>query len=329
MQRKEYLAVFTSLILVLFLLTGCGQGADEASGGNEEESNGDSGKPKVAVVLKGLDQEYFKLVEKGAKQAFKDFGVDGTFLAATTQTDTEKLINILEDLLNKEPDALVVMPSTEAAIPVLERYKEKNIPVLFIDTDLNWEGKTTYIGTDNYTAGQEAGKFLATKLSKGDEIAILEGVLGTEVSEERVKGVKDFMKDRGIEVIASQAADFDRVKAVTAMENILTANPGIKGIFTANDEMAIGALKAVKSRNLDIPIIGIDGTSDALESISNGGLTASVAQQPYDMGYKGVENVLKALNGETVEKRIDSSIDVITKENAEEKLEEIKNILGK
>jgi ribose transport system substrate-binding protein len=130
-------------------------------------------------------------------------------------------------------------------------------------------------------------------------------------------------------VVASQAADFDRVKAVTVMENILTADPNLKGIFAANDEMAVGALKAVKSRKLDIPIIGIDGTSDALDSIHNGGVTASIAQKPYEMGYKGVENALKAINGETVEKSIDSSIDTITKENALNKLKEVKDILGK
>jgi ribose transport system substrate-binding protein len=329
MKNRLMLTAIT-LLTAMLLLAGCGgqeSNADSNESGNK--AGDDSGKPKVAVVLKGLDQEYFKLAEKGAKQAFEDLGVDGTFLAATTQTESEKFINILEDLINEEPDALVVMPSTEAAIPVLERYKEKDIPVLLIDTDLKWDGKTTYLGTDNYTAGQEAGKFLAAKLSKGDEIAILEGVLGTEVSEQRVKGVEDVMKEKGIKIVASQAADFDRVKAVTAMENILTANPNIKGIFTANDAMAMGALKAEKSRNLDIPIIGVDGTSDALESISKGGVTASVAQEPYDMAYKGVENALKVIKGEKISKRIDIGIDIITKENSQEKLEELKGMLGK
>ncbi|MFB5193531.1 sugar ABC transporter substrate-binding protein [Neobacillus sp. KR4-4] len=330
-MKNRLMITAITLLTAMLLLAGCGgqESSKVASNENGNKTEKDSGKPKVAVVLKGLDQEYFKLAEKGAKQAFEDLGVDGTFLAATTQTETEKLINILEDLTNEEPDALVVMPSTEAAIPVLQRYKEKDIPVILIDTDLKWDGKTAYIGTDNYTAGQEAGKFLAEKLSKGDKIAILEGVLGTDVNEQRVKGVEDVMKEKGIKITASQAADFDRVKAVTVMENILTANPDIKGIFTANDEMAIGALKAVKARNLNIPIIGIDGTSDVLKSISKGDVTASVAQEPYDMAYKGVENALKAIKGETVEKNIDSSIEVITKENAGEKLEKVKSILDK
>jgi ribose transport system substrate-binding protein len=329
-MKKRLITTFITLLAVIFLMSACGQESNKTSSAESGAGSGkDSGKPKVAVILKGLDQEYFKLAESGAKQAFKDFDVDGTFLAAPTQTDTEKLINILEDTINKNPDALVVMPSTEAQIPVLQRYKEKNIPVLLIDTDLKWNEKTAYIGTDNYTAGKKAGEFLASKLSKGDKIAILEGVLGTEVSEQRVKGVKDIMKEKGIKIVASQAADFDRAKAVTATENILTSNPKIKGIFAANDEMAMGALKASDSRNLDIPIVGIDGTSDALESISNGKLTATVAQKPYDMGYKGVENALKAIKGESVNKKINSGIDVITKNNSAKKMVEVKDILGK
>lgn len=331
-ERKKLFSILASLLVFVLLLAGCGKSSNETTSVTTEgegESQNESGKPKIAVVLKGLDQEYFKLAEQGAKQAFNDFGVEGIFLAAATQTETEKLVNILEDTLNKEPDALVVMPSTEAAVPVLEKYTEKNIPVLLIDTDLNWDGKTTYIGTDNYTAGKEAGTYLASNLSEGDEIAILEGVLGAAVSEERVKGVEDVMKEKGIKIAASQAADFDRVKAVTVMENILTANPNIKGVFTANDEMAMGALKAITSRNMSIPIIGIDGTTDALDSISNGGITATVAQKPYDMAYIGVENALKALNGETIEKNITSPISVVTKESALSLLEEVKTILGK
>ncbi|MCM3399529.1 sugar ABC transporter substrate-binding protein [Oceanobacillus profundus] len=318
---------FVTLLTVLIVIAGCsGQNGASATGENGGKANG---KPNIAVVLKGSDQEYFKLAEQGAKQAFEDFDVNGTFLAASTQTNTTEIINILEDLLIEEPDALVAMPSTEEQTPVLKRYHEKGIPVLLIDTDLDWDDKTTYIGTNNYTAGQKAGNFLASELSEGDEIAVLEGVSGAAVSEERVKGVEDAMEEEGIKIVASLAADFDRVKAVTTMENILTANPNIKGIFTANDEMAMGAYEVVKSRNLDIPIIGIDGTSDALESISNSGLTATVAQSPYQMGYQGVENALKVVNGETIEKEIDIKIEVLTEENAGDSLVEINTILSK
>lgn len=316
-----------SFVAVLIFLSGCSEGTVEGS--KNDNGSDKSGKPKVAVILKGINQEYFKLAEAGAKQAFKDFDVDGTFLAAASEVEAEKLINILEDQLNANPDALVVMPSTESTLPVLKRYHEKGIPVLLIDTDLDWDEKATYIGTDNYTAGKEAGEFLASKLSKGDEVAILEGVSGTAVSEDRVKGVKDTMKELGFKVVTSQAADFDRVKAVTVMENIITAHPKVKGVFTANDEMAMGALKIVESKNNDITIVGIDGTSDALKSISNGGVTATVEQKPYEMGYLGVENALKAIDKEDIEKQIDSGVEVITKENAADKSIELDKKLGK
>ncbi|MEE3951871.1 sugar ABC transporter substrate-binding protein [Peribacillus frigoritolerans] len=323
--------LFTLFSVMLLLLAGCNGGVDSESGTQKTEaSDKEDGKPKVAVVLKALNSEYFKLMEAGAKKAFEDLGVDGTILAPSNETEVEKQINMLEDLLNRDLDALVVMPSqSDAAIPVLEKYKAKGIPVLLADSDVNWKGKTTFIGTDNYTAGLEAGKALASQLKKGDKIAILEGVLGTPTNEERVKGVEDAAKEAGLEIAASQAADYDRVKAVSAMENILTANPDIKGIFTANDEMALGALRATTSRNMSVPIVGVDGITEAVESVNADGVYATVAQRPYDMTYKGVENALKVLDGEEIEKRIDSGLDVITKENSEEKLSELSELLGK
>lgn len=331
MKGNGLLSILSSFAFILLLLTGCGQKSAGTSPESSDQDNKDrDGKPKIAVVLKSLEAEYFKLMESGAKQGFEDFDVEGTILAPSGQTQVMEQINILEDLLTKNLDALVVMPSqSEAAIPVLEKYREKGIPVLLVDSDVEWDGKTTFIGTDNYTSGKEAGKELASHLKARDEVAIIEGVLGTPVSEERVQGAKDAIEEAGLKIAANQTADFDRVKAVSVVENILTANPTIKGIFAANDEMALGALKAVAARNMSIPIIGIDGTSEAMESISDGKLTATVAQQPHDMTYKGIQNALKVIDGETINNRITSGKDmVVTKENAAGKLEEVKNLLG-
>jgi ribose transport system substrate-binding protein len=325
-MKSKIIKLITYIVIAMFIIAGCSQ--QDSTGGDSSSSSNSDG-PKIAVVLKGSDQEYFKLAEQGARQAFEDLDVNGIFHAATTQTDTTQLINILEDLLIEKPDALVVMPSTEAQIPVLDRYRENDIPVLLIDTDLDWDGKATYIGTDNYSAGREAATYLASLLEKDDKIAVLEGVTGAKVNEDRIAGFEDVMKEEGIEIIASLSADFDRVKAVSAMEDILTAHPYISGIFTANDEMGMGALEAVEARNLDIPIVGVDGTTDGLESISNGGMTATISQDPYNMAYLGVENALKILNGESIEKRIDSGIAIITKENAASELDRVKKLLNK
>src|SRR5690606_6000340 len=129
-------------------------------------------------------------------------------------------------------------------------------------------------------------------------------------------------------IAADQPADSDRAKGMSVMENILETNPNIKGVYAANDDMALGALRAIEAEGLDIPVIGTDGTIEAVESIIAGGLTGSVAQMPYDMGDEGVEAALKAIKGEEVDKRIDSGVDIINPENAEQKLSDLKAMLG-
>lgn len=328
MKKNKLFIVFLMSILSILVLAACSDDAGGSSEGVEDEIKGDADQPTIAVVLKGSDAEYFKLAEAGAKQAFKDFGVNGKFLAASTQTQEQELINILEDLSTDDPDALVLMPSTGSVIPTLKKYSDADIPVLLIDTDLDWEHKLTYIGTDNYIAGQKAGEYLNSILNSGDEVAIIEGVSGAAQNEARVSGAKDELEKEGIKVVTVQAADFDRTKAVNVMENIITAHPNLKAVFTANDEMALGALQAIQTRDLEIPIIGIDGTSDALRSISEGNLDAVIQQLPYQMAYMGVENAIKKINGESVDSEIDSGIDLITDANAADILVEINGFLG-
>lgn len=332
MKKKYFLTMSLVIISALILLAGCGSSkssSNESDNSSNVSSESGSDKPTIAVVLKGSDAEYFKLAEAGAKQAFEDFDVNGKFLAASTQTQEQELINILEDLLTEDPEALVLMPSTGSVIPTLTQYSEKDIPVLLIDTDLDWEDKVTYIGTDNYTAGEKAAEYLTSILTEGDEVAIIEGVSGAAQNEARVAGATDMLEEHGLKIVTVQAADFDRTKAVNVMENIITAHPNVKGVFTANDEMALGALQAIHTSNLEIPVIGIDGTSDALKSISQGDLDAVIQQLPYQMAYIGVENAIRAINGETVDPEIDSGIDLITIDNAQEKLDQLNDSLGK
>src|SRR5690625_95139 len=327
-MKKNYLLLILSIGFV-FILAACS--GDDTEGAAKEEviGAGDADSPQIAVVLKGSDAEYFKLAEAGAKQAFEDFEVEGKFLAASTQTQEQELINILEDLSTDDPDALVLMPSTGAVIPTLEKYAADDIPVLLIDTDLEWDHKLTYIGTDNYTAGQKAGEYLTSLVSEGDEVAIIEGVSGAAQNEARVGGAKDYLEEYGLEVVTVQAADFDRTKAVNIMENIITAHPDVKGVFTANDEMALGASQAVQTSGADVHVVDIDGTSDALVSIADGDVNGSVQQLPYEMAYLGVENAIKAINGEEVDEKIDSGIDLITVDNAEDILNTVNEQLGK
>ncbi|MDR9797315.1 MAG: sugar ABC transporter substrate-binding protein [Bacillaceae bacterium] len=309
----------------MIIASGCG-GEKSSGGSSEKEGNELEGKT-ISVVLKTLSSPYWKYVEAGAKAAGKELGVEVNVVGPASESQVIEQVNMIEDQINQSPGALVVSPTQPSTVvPSLEQATQQGIPVLLIDTDAELKDKTTFIGTENFTAGQEAGKLLASMLNKGDEVALISGALGNTATDERIKGAKKALEDAGMKVVAEQPADSDKSKAMSVMENILQNNKNIKGVFAANDDMALGVLRAVEAKGMKIPVIGTDGTVEAVESIIAGKLAGTIAQSPYDMGYLGVENAIKAIKGEKVEKRIDSGIDVITKENAQEKLEFLKSI---
>jgi len=356
MARKKLWTTALVVMAFLLVLAGCGSGSGKnssssstsssssssSSSTSSSSSSGDSGssggssggsdsgdKPRVVVILKTLSSQYWKFVEAGAKKAFEDFGVDGKVLGPPSEAHIIEQVNLMEDILTEKPDALVTAPTQPStAIPVFEKYKAAGIPVLLVDTDASWPDQTTFIGTDNLTAGRKGGELLASMLQPGDKVALIAGALGNPATDERIKGAREALEAAGMNVVAEQPADSDKAKAMSVMENILQTHPDLKGVFSANDDMAVGALRAAEAKGLNIPIIGTDGTIEAVELIIEGKLAGSVAQMPYDMGYKGVEYALKVIKGETIEKRIDSGVDLITKENAEEKLEFLKSISG-
>jgi ribose transport system substrate-binding protein len=316
-QMKKKLKVFGAAVAVscMALIAGC-SGDKEASGGGGKES--------VSVVLKTLSSPYWKYVEAGAKAAGKELGVDVNVVGPNAESEVMQQINMIEDQLSQSPGALVVSPSQpDTVVPALEA---ANVPVLLIDTDADVKNKITFIGTENYEAGQEGGKLLASMLQKGDKVALISGALGNTATDERIKGAKEALKEAGMEIVAEQPADSDKTKAISVMENILQKHSDIKGVFSANDDMALGVLRAVEAKGLDVKVIGTDGTKEAVESILAGKLAGTIAQSPYDMGYEGVKNALEAIKGKKVEKRINSGVDIITKENAKEKLEFLESI---
>jgi ribose transport system substrate-binding protein len=266
-------------------------------------------------------------VESGAKAAGEELGVEVTVVGPSSESEVIQQVNMLEDQVSQKPGAVLVSPTQpETVVPVLEK-AAKDIPVLLIDTDAEFEGKTTFIGTENYSAGQEGGKLLASMLKKGDKVVLISGALGNPSTDTRIKGAKEALEEAGLEVVAEQPADSDKAKAMSVMENILQTNKDVKGVFAANDDMAVGVLRAVEAKGLkDVKVIGVDGTIEAVELIIDGKLAGSVAQSPYNMGYSGVENALKVMNGEKIEERIDSGIDLITSENAKEQLDFLNSI---
>lgn len=318
MNKKLKLFGAAVAVSCMALVAGC-------SGGDKEASS--DGKESVAVVLKTLSSPYWKYVEAGAVAAGEDLGVHVTVVGPAAESQVIEQVNMLEDQISQSPGAIVVAPSqSETVVPILESASQSNLPVLLIDSDADFEGKTTFIGTENHTAGQEGGKLLASMLQKGDKVVLIEGAIGNPATDDRIKGAKEALEEAGLEVVAQQPGDSDKTKAMSVMENILQKNSDVKGVFAANDDMALGVLRAVEAKGLDVKVIGTDGTEEAVQSILDGKLAGTIAQSPYNMGYQGVETALKAIKGEKVDERLDSGIDIITNENAKEKLEFLKEI---
>jgi ribose transport system substrate-binding protein len=273
----------------------------------------------IPVIVKTDTSTYWKIVGEGATEAGKaDKDANVTFLGADSEQNIEGQIRIVEDQITKKAAVLVIAPSNSDQLkPTFDKAKAAGIPVILIDTDADWPDKVSFIGTDNEKGGKLAGDYYAKNLAKGDKVAIIRGSLGDTTHNARQKGAEDAMKAAGLNVVAIQPADSDRAKGQSVMENILTANPDLKAVFCTNDEMALGASNAAKQAGKTVMIIGFDANPDALTAVKAGDLTGSVAQFPKNIGKLGVENALKVARGETIDKRIDTGTELVTKDNVD------------
>ncbi|WP_097028154.1 sugar ABC transporter substrate-binding protein [Clostridium peptidivorans] len=330
-MRKNLLKVLSLAAvstIIIGSLSGCGK---------SKETTTDSGKgtaksePTIAVVLKAVNSDYWKQVKAGADDAGKALGVKVNVLGPNAETDIAGQTSIMEDQIVKKASALVVAPSQpSAAVAIFDKADQAKIPVLLIDTDANWDKKKSFIGTGNLAGGEVGGKYIAGKLQKGDEVVILRGALGDGTHDERTNGAKKAMEDAGLKIVAVQPANSDRNMAMSVMENLIQTHSNIKGVFCSNDEMALGASRALsQAGKKGIIVVGFDGSPDALKAIKAGELTGSVAQSAYNIGKFGVEAAVKVAKGETIDKRIDTGTTMVTSENVDKIQAELDKILGK
>jgi ribose transport system substrate-binding protein len=285
-------------------------------------------RPKVIVVLKDLNTDYWQLVKEGVEKGFRDFDINGKVIAPN-EGSAEKQGDLLKRVLKEKPDVLVVSPnSSDYIIPILEGFVKKNIPVLLLDTDDPWRNKTAYIGTNNFDLGRKAGALLATELQPGDKVALIGGDLESPVGGVRLQGAKVSLEAVGINIVTEKANltnEFDVIKE--AVEPIVTDDPDLKGIIASNDTMALYALQIIEEKGIQIPVIGADGLNEIINLIEEGRLFGSVAQNPYDMGFLSAETAMKVIKGENTDRYIDSGVDIIIKGNAKQRLNFQKRLL--
>ena len=303
MKRKKRLIAFM-LISIFFVgsLTGCMRKNNEK---------------KIGMVISTLNNPFFISMKEGAEKEAKKLGFDLIVLDSTNDPAKER--SNVEDLIQLGVVALLINPTdSDAVIKTVEVANKANVPVITLDRQANGGVVTSHIASDNVVGGEMAGKYVLDKFKDKDKINIVElqGIPGASATRDRGKGFHNVLdKDKKANFISIQAADFDRQKGLQVMENIIQRNSDIQVVFAHNDEMALGASKAIQAAGLNTIVIGFDGNDDAKNAIEAGTMDATIAQQPDEIGALGVELAAKIYNGEKVDKNIAADFKIYTNEN--------------
>jgi len=301
MKRSKIKMLTLALTGVLMLggLTGCG--ASEKSKENK----------KIGMVVSTLNNPFFVTMKDNAEKKAKELGYE--LIVVDSQDDAAKERSNVEDLIQKGVGAVIVNPTDSDAVGnAIKVANESKVPVITVDRQANKGDVVCHIASDNVKGGKVAAEFILEKLGGKANIVEIQGQPGTSAARDRGKGFHEGVDNKaGVKVVASQPADFNRQKGLTVMENIIQATPKFDAVFAHNDEMALGAAKALKGKKTII--VGFDGNDEAKKAVENGEITATVAQQPDLMGTTAVENAVKVLKGEKVEKEVPVDLKLIKK----------------
>ena len=275
-------------------------------------------KPTVVVVLKEGDSQYWRIMRAGMEKGFKDFDIDGKVMVPSEST-TQGQADLLMKTYKEKPDVIITAPIGSSVSPTLESFTD--VPILLVNNDIPMKNKTAYIGTNNLELGKKAGAFLASQLQPGNKIAILGGELSNSVFRERIEGAKISLQNAGIKIAYLKSGISNDAKTIqSVIKKLIRDQPDIKGVVTTHDTIALPVIKELKEQGLLIPVIGPDGLTEMVELIADETIPGTVGQNPYDMGYLSVETAMKVIKGENVEKFVDSGVDIIIKENAQQRL---------
>ncbi|MFH9758287.1 substrate-binding domain-containing protein [Streptomyces anulatus] len=279
-------------------------------------SGSSGGTTKVGMSLSTLNNPFFVQMKEGAQAEAEKAGIDLTVTDA--QNDASQQANQLQNFTSSGVSSIIVNPvDSDAVGPGVRSANKADIPVIAADRGVNKAETATLVASDNVAGGKLAADALADKLGGKGSIVILQGTAGTSASRERGAGFAEGLKAYpDIKVVAKQPADFDRTKGLDVMTNLIQSHPGVTGVFAENDEMALGAAKALGSKaGKSVSVVGFDGTPDGLKAVEAGTLYASVAQQPAELGKIAVRNAVKAAKDEKVESTVKVPVKVVTREN--------------
>lgn len=337
-MRSTKLSAVLSLPLVLvLLLSGCGTtapatsgestGAGQSAATNQSEAGA---KPYIPIISKGFQHQFWQAVKAGSEKAAKEYNVDITFEGPESESQVDKQIEMLQTALNKNPKAICFAAlDSKAAVPLLEKAKAANIPVVGFDSGVDSDIPVTTAATDNIAAAGTAADKMAELIGDTGEVALVVHDQTSRTGIDRRDGFVNRMKEKhpNITIVDIQYGGGDQLKSTDLAKAIVQAHPNLKGFFGANEGSAIGVLNAVKEMHKEgqITVIGYDSGQQQIDAIKSGVEAGAITQDPIGIGYKCVEAAVKAIKGEQLPKTIDTGFHWYDKSNIDS--EEIKPLL--
>lgn len=296
-----------------------------AAGGCHQNDQGRApAKPKVALVMKSLANEFFSTMADGARkhQAANPAAYDLVVNGIKNETDLAEQVNLVEQMIARQVNAIVIAPAdSKALVPVLQRAKDAGILVVNIDNKLDADvlkqAKLTvpFVGPDNRAGARKVGEELARHLKPGDKVAIIEGIPTAYNGQQRRLGFEDAMKAAGTQIVTVQSGDWEMEKANNVAAAILSEHPEVKAILCANDNMALGAVAAIQAAGKagHVQVVGFDNISAIRPMLADGRVLATADQHADQLAVFGIEAALKILSGQAPPADQTTAVDLITR----------------
>ena len=311
-KEKISLALMLVLVLSMSLLAGC----ESKSAGKDSE-----GDLVIGFMNTNLSNEFQVGMLDAARESAKELGVK--LIEQDGQGDATKQVSQMEQLISQKVDAIIMAPyDKDACAPAVVKAKEAGIPLIIVNsTVVNIEEATTYVGSDDKVAGTMAMEELAKAIGGKGDVMMIRGPIGNSAEVGRTSGVEEVLEaNPDIKLVVDEPADWDREKGMKLMENKLQAGTSIVGVLAQNDEMAIGAQKAIEAAGMqdEIKVIGIDAIPDALTAVEDGKLIGTIFQDAVSQAKTALEVAVKAAQGEELDKEYLVPFKLVTKENVAE-----------
>ncbi len=277
----------------------------------------------IPVIVKDTTSAYWQIVLAGARKAGKDLGIQVPELGAQSESDINGQISILENAVSGKPAAIVISPTQFASLGKPIDEAAKSVKIIGIDSAADSKSFTSFLTTDNVQGGRAGADALADGIKaktgkvEGD-VALITSIPGVGSLDQRAQGFKEELaKYPGLKLVADKVADGQATTALNIMTDLITANPDLKGVFASNLIMAQGAGQAVAENKLasKMALVGFDSDTNLVKRLTDGDIYALIVQDPFRMGYDGVKTALAASKGEKVPEKVDTGVNVITKDN--------------